>query len=267
MTEPNMSRRISTAVVWSCLLSAAALGQQPIAHPERFAGPWEVTDALGIDGVFLHLSTHARGTADEPVITSQSVDVGVYHREHGEQTWGYYSPSRSGAADADCVFDGRRLHIRNEGIGLLLDVAFDAATQRWTGAWMRDGQRREVVLERPQPPAQATPSWFTGTWDGLPEDSGPDRRTRLHVAQSSDLAFTVWMDRAMMLIDQRYGERLTLESIAPNAITLETTNGAGVRDRYQATRSADGSTLVGAWLGIAGSSRTLNASTRFRRMP
>jgi hypothetical protein len=35
------------------------------------AGPWEVTDASGIDGIFLHLSTHARGTAEQPVITSQ----------------------------------------------------------------------------------------------------------------------------------------------------------------------------------------------------
>jgi hypothetical protein len=140
-------------------------------------------------------------------------------------------------------------------------------TERWTGMWLRDGQRREVVLERPRPPSNVAPSWFTGDWDGRPETSGPDRRTRLHVAQSSDLAFTVWMDRVMRPADQRHGERLTLEFIAPDAITLETTNGAGVRDRYQATRSADGLTLVGAWLGIAGSSRSFNASSTFRRMP
>ena len=263
-----MNRRTSTAVVWSCLLSATALGQQPIAHPERLAGPWEVTDASGIDGVFLHLSTHARGTADEPVITSQSVSIGVYHRHSGDETWGYYSPSRSEAADAACVFDGRRLHIRNDRIGLLLDVTFDAATERWTGAWLRDGQRREVVLERPHPPPHVAPSWFTGDWDGLPEASHQAQRTRLHVAQSSDLAFTAWMDRVVMPpVDQRHGERLTLEFLAPDAITLETTNGAGVRDRYRGTRSADGSMLVGAWLGIAGSSRNFNASENFRRMP
>ena len=192
-----MNRRISTAVVWSCLLSATALGQQPIAHPERLAGPWEVTDASGIDGVFLGLSTHARGTADEPVITGQSVSIGVYHRHSGDETWGYYSPSRSDAGDAACAFDGRRLHIRNDRIGLLLDVTFDAATERWTGAWLRDGQRREVVLERPHPPSHVAPSWFTGDWDGLPEASHPAQRTRLHVAQSSDLAFTVWMDRVV----------------------------------------------------------------------
>jgi hypothetical protein len=261
-----MKSRILTAVVWSCLMCAPAQGQQPIAHPELVAGPWEVTAPSGIDGVFLHLSTHARGTADEPVITRQSVSIGVYHREHGDQTWGWYSPMRSDAADAPCVFDGRRLHIRNDPIGLLLDVTFDAATQRWTGAWLRDGQRREVVLERPHPPPHVAPNWFTGDWDGLPEDSGPDRRTRLHVAQSSDLAFTVWMDRVMMLVDQRHGERLTLESLDAVAITLET-NAAGLRDRYRATRSADGSMLVGDWLGIVGSSRSFNASSRFRRMP
>ena len=267
MTGANVNRRISTAVVWSSLWCATALGQQPIVHPERLAGPWEVSGASGIDGVFLHLSTHARGTADEPVITGQSVSIGVYHRHSGDETWGYYSPSRSEAADAACVFDGRRLRIRNDAVGLQLDVTFDAMTERWTGMWLRDGQRREVVLERPRPPSNVAPSWFTGDWDGRPEASGPDRRTRLHVAQSSDLAFTVWMDRVMLLADQRHGERLTLESIAPDAITLETTNGAGVRDRYQATRSADGLALVGAWLGIAGSSRSFNASSTFRRMP
>ena len=62
MTAPNINRRISTAVVWSSLWCATALGQQPIVHPERLAGPWEVTGASGIDGVFLRLSTHARGT-------------------------------------------------------------------------------------------------------------------------------------------------------------------------------------------------------------
>jgi hypothetical protein len=75
------------------------------------------------------------------------------------------------------------------------------------------------------------------------------------------------MDRFMLPIDQRHGELLRLESVDRDTITLETTNMTGVRDRYQATRSADGSTLIGVWVGQVGSGRTLNASSRFRRSP
>jgi hypothetical protein len=75
----------------------------------------------------------------------------------------------------------------------------------------------------------------------------------------------VWMDRSMLLVDQRHGELLRLESIDRHTITLETTNVAGVRDRYQGTVSADGSTLLGSWGGTSG--RTLNASSNFRRVP
>jgi len=263
----ELNDRIRTAVLLSCLLSGAAYAQEPIAYPELVAGPWELTNAAGIDGIFLRLGTHARGTRDEPVITSQSVSIGVYHRQSGDEAWGWYSPTESGAADAATVFDGRRLHIRNDRTGLLMDLTFDAGTHRWTGTWLRNGARDPVVLDRPHPPPGGPPSSFAGDWDGLPEFTGEDRRTRLHIAQSSDRALTIWMDRFMLLVDQRHGELLRLVSVDQNTIVLETTNGTGLRDRYQATRSADGSTLDGAWIGQPGSSRRFNASSRFRRMP
>jgi hypothetical protein len=246
-------------------LGSAAYGQRPIHVPDVLAGPWEQTDATGIHGIFLRLGTHARRTADQPVITSQSVSVRVYHRQNGHETWGFYSPPPSGPADAPSVFDGQRLRIGDDRTGLLLDVTFDTAERRWTGTWSRDGQRRDVVLERPHLPPTVAPHPLTGDWDGLPDSTGMDRSTRLHVAQSSDQAFTIWMDRSMLLVDQRHGELLKLESIDHNTITLETTNVAGMRDRYQGTLSADGSTLLGSWGGTPG--RTLNASSRFRRVP
>jgi len=45
---------------------------------------------------------------------------------------------------------------------------------------------------------------------------------------------------------------------------VETTNATGARDRYEATLSADGSTLVGTWRGAPG--RTFSASSHFRRL-
>ena len=257
-----------TAVLASCVVSAVAHGQRPILHPETMAGPWELTDTSGIDGFFLFFGTHARGTAEQPVITNQSVTIRVYHRQNGTETWGWYSPRESSTGDATCVFDGKHLRIANDRAGVLVDVTLDAARLRWTGTWPQNGQPRDVVLERPRPLASVALSPFTGNWEGLREATGLDRRTRLHVAQSSDQTFTVWMDRFMLLIDQRHGELLRLESLERDKITLETTNNAGVRDRYQGTLSADGSTLVGTWRGPSGvSTRTLNASSRFRRMP
>jgi hypothetical protein len=261
-------RSWTLTAVLACVLSTVAHGQRPVPHPEVLAGPWELTDTSGIDGFFLSFGTHAQGTAEQPVITNQTVSIRVYHRQNGDETWGWYSPARSGPADAASVFDGQHLRIGNDRTGLRLDVTFDAGTLRWTGTWPRDGQRRDVVLERPHPLPNVPPSPFTGDWDGLPEATRLNRQTRLHVAQSSDQAFTIWMDRFMMLIDQRHGELLRLESVDHDTIALETTNTAGVRDRYQATLSADGSTLVGTWRGVAGvSGRTLNASSAFRRVP
>jgi hypothetical protein len=82
-----MRNRILTAIVCSCLLDVTAHGQRPIAHPELLAGPWAFTDASGVDGIFLHLGTHAEGTAAEPVVTSQSISIGVYHCQNGHDTW------------------------------------------------------------------------------------------------------------------------------------------------------------------------------------
>lgn len=68
----------------------------------------------------------------------------------------------------------------------------------------------------------------------------------------------------MLLADQRHGELLKLESIDHNTITLETTNVAGMRDRYQGTLSADGSTLLGelGWDSRTDSQRVLSLSPR-----
>jgi hypothetical protein len=266
MTAPRMRTWTLTAVLWGCLFCVAVQGQRPIAQPEVLAGPWEVTDASGIDGIFLDLSTHARGTAEQPVITSQSISIRVYHRKKGHETWGWYSAATSaGTADAGTMFDGRHLRIENDRVGLFLDVSFDAGAHLWTGTWARDGQPRDVVLERPHPPGSA-PSPFAGEWEGFQGAPGLQQGNRLHIAQSSDGTLTAWLDRVIALIDQRHGELLSVESSGHDTITLETTNAAGVRDGYHGMLSEDGSTVAGSWRGPSGSGRTFNASTSFRRI-
>jgi hypothetical protein len=100
-----MTRPTLTAVVATCLLSAVAHGQRPILHPEALAGPWELADTSGIDGFFLSLGTHARGTAEQPVITNQTVTIEHYRGAHAA------SVAQSGFS----CYSGSSLHIGGGG--------------------------------------------------------------------------------------------------------------------------------------------------------
>ncbi len=260
MKDQHLRTLVLAGVFCGSFLSAA-YGQRPISHPELLAGPWELAGPSGIDGIFLSIGTHAQGTTDQPIVTSQAVNIRVYHRQGGHETWGWYSATSSGPADAASVFDGQHLHIRSIRNGPALDLTFHAERHRWNGTWYHEGQPRDVVLERPHPPLDAAPNPLKGDWEGARDASGVTKaQTRLHVDQSSDGTLTVWMDRVIALIDQRHGELLQLVSLEQRTITLDTTGAAGQRYRFQGTLSADGSTLVGRWNG-------LNASESFRRMP
>jgi hypothetical protein len=184
----------------------------------------------------------------------------VYHRQSGRETWGWYEAD---SADAASVFDGQHLQIQRTRNGPAVNLTFHPETQRWTGTWSREGQPRDVVLERPRPPLDASPNPFRGEWEGLPAGSGfVAAQTRLHVDQSLDGTLTVWMDRFFGLNDHRHGELLQLVSLEQQTITLETTNAIGVPYRFLGTLSADRSTLAGRWNGVTGN---LNASESVRR--
>jgi hypothetical protein len=165
MTNQHLRTLVLAGILCGSFLTAT-YGQLPISRPELLAGPWEFAGPSGIEGIFFSIGTHAGGTADQPIVTSQTVNIRVYHRHGGHETWGWYSTTPAGPGDAPSVFDGQHLRLRSIRNGPALDLTFDAETHRWTGTWSREGQLSNVVLERPRPPLDVVPNAFKGTGRG-----------------------------------------------------------------------------------------------------
>jgi hypothetical protein len=265
MKNQHLRALVLAGAFCGCVVTPA-YGQCPIARPEVVAGPWEFTGSSGVEGIFLSIRTHAEGTVDRPIVTSQTVNVRVYQRQDGQETWGWYSAAPSGPPDAPSVFDGQHLHIRRVRNGPTVDIMFHAEKNRWIGTWTREDQSREVVLERPRPPSSVAPNPWRGTWEGVGEGSGLTKaQARLHIDQSSDGTLTVWTDHFLRLIDQRHGELLRVVSLEQGTITFGTIAAAGREYRFQGALSPDGLRLSGGWTAVGDG--TLNASESFRRLP
>jgi hypothetical protein len=252
-----------------CAVAVVTASQgRPIARPDQLAGAWEIVRGGGVDGIFLSISTHVRGTTAQSETASQSVQIRLYHREAGKETWGWYVAASPGAQDEPAVLDGEHLRLRAVSDGPVIDVVFDPAMQRWTGTWSRGGTSQDVTLQRPHAALVALPNHLVGDWESLPDSVDPWRApTRLHIYESADGALTAWMDRFIALIDQRHGELLQVLPGEHSAIGLETTSPGGIGYRFRGTVSADGSTLVGSWQrGDSSGSGTLNAAASFRRI-
>src|SRR5262245_23402408 len=100
-----------------CLISISAflcVGQgnrrAPSTNPELIEGPWETTSESGIDGIFL---TSVTGS------TWQTIDIRVYHRDKGKETWGYFATNEKATTESYkmqddhslTLFDGTHLRI------------------------------------------------------------------------------------------------------------------------------------------------------------
>jgi hypothetical protein len=63
---------------------------QPTEHPELIAGPWEVASASEIDGIFFEIVTSSSGPSGHEQFDWQTMNIRVYQREEGRETWGYF---------------------------------------------------------------------------------------------------------------------------------------------------------------------------------
>jgi hypothetical protein len=260
-------RSPALAIVLLATAVATASQGRPVIEPEPLAGAWETAQAAGVDGIFLSISIHTQGTTQPPGTSTRNVHIRLYHREAGKETGGWYTAAGPGALDQPAVLDGEHLRLRAVSDGPVIDVMFEPGKQRWTGTWTRDGRSQDVVLERPHANPGALSNVILGDWEGLPDPVGPGHApTRLHIYESADGALTAWMDRNIVLIDQRRGELLQVTASENRGITLDTTSAGGMRYRFRGTVSADGSTLVGAWQRNGTGGGTLNAATSFRRI-
>jgi hypothetical protein len=267
-------RTLALSVIVSNCPVTTVYTQRPVLQPELIAGPWEVSSPSGIDGVVLEISTSAEGSSDRRTTMSQTVDIRAYHRKDRRESFRWYRPAATGPGDADAVFDGRRLRIHSDSS---LDITFDPRAARWTGTWVVDGERRDIVLERPNPAAGVPLNQFCGDWGGLRDPTVP-WSGGLHIAQSADGTLTAWMDRTLELPlaeHRRNGESLRVISAEGDALLLElsTSQVTGPRWEYAGRLSGDGSHLVGVWGtdssardAFSSSSGVLTAPSAFARI-
>jgi hypothetical protein len=178
------------------------------------------------------------------------VQVRVYHRKNGNETWGWYSASP--LVDATAFFDGTQIRVAG------LTATFDADAARWTGKWLLGGQTRDVVLERPRSATGSSQNPLCGDWEGVPETPRGFGSTTLHIVQSLDGTLRAWMDRTIAPIDQR-AESLRIDSADPSNLILALESPTGLPRRFTGVLSSDGNSITGRWNG-------LNARDSFRRL-
>ncbi len=174
-------------------------------NPELIEGPWETTGASGIDGIFLTIVTG---------LNWQTINIRVYHRVNGKETWGYFATRVKATAESYrmqdghsfALFDGSHLRIHFVDVTDLqpfdLDPDFFTKYPRVVGHRPRPAQTPNVTLRRPErhPGPPANP--FVGDW------ATPSAKNSLHIRQSSDGALSSWLDRSWASSDQRNGEFL-----------------------------------------------------------
>jgi hypothetical protein len=276
----------SACVLSITMLFSAAQGepQVPTEHPELIAGPWEVASASGIDGIFFEIETSSSGPTGHERFDWQTMNIRVYHREGGKETWGYFgtkdkaSPQSYSMQDdhSFTLFDGERLRIHfidtTDIKPFDLDITFSAASRQWTGTWSRSGQIFNVVLKRPAPNPGDTPNVLVGDWIG--ESPSLFLPGSLHIRQSSDGALCAWRDRIASAIDpksesihnnQSDGVWLKMSSATATGLILDTTNVMGPPSQFRGSLSEDHQVLVGTWERTGGG--RLSAPDRFRRAP
>jgi hypothetical protein len=261
-----------TLLIVSLFTALTACAQLPLEDVRAIEGPWEVTSASGIDGFFVSVSSFLDDRSGQLRINSQNIDIRVYQRKQGVERKGYFVPGDSGSASVSV--DGQHLTLRfnrHTEIGPLdIDLRFDSASRRWTGIWKDDGASREVTLERPQITSSKA-SVFVGDWSGETSRFAP---TKLHIRQSSDGQFVVWLDRSLSAFnpsrnlrttDQRNGELLNVDSVLGSTLRIRTASPMGNNYVFEGSVSEDGKAIRGEWTSPSGGGGRLNAATNFTR--
>jgi len=238
------------AATLAMCLTVPAHGQVTVARPELLSGPWEFANGTGVNGILVMIH---QGRANG--LTRETVQVRVYHRKDGRGTWRWYVVSPPSDA---AQFDGRRLIVAG------LTATFDPDTLRWIGEWVLDGDRRQVVLQRPRPATGVSLNSLCGVWEGLPEVA-PAPSIRIHIVQSSDGALTASMDSSVVITEatqsRRFGRSMEVVSADPNNIVLQNeAPNYQTLGRFTGVLSSDGNTMTGQWNGRS-------ALRIFRRIP
>jgi hypothetical protein len=256
--------RLTCAFLMSILFcSAQEQLEEPTANRSLTEGPWEMTSASEIDGIFL-------------ITAGGFTSIRVYHRSGVKENWGNFASDSKATTQSDVVqddhsltlFDGTHLRIHFVGVTDLkpfdLDIIFSVNSHTWSGTWSRSGQNLNVELKRPEPNPGIVPNPFVGDWIG--ESSKPYLAPgSLHIRQSSDGRLCAWLNRAISPTDKRYGEFLRVYHADAPKLLLERPGEFGPSAHYSAVLSEDGQVLTGTW--TQGGGGRLNAPDKFQKEP
>lgn len=256
--------RLTCAFLMGVLFSPAQEEVEvPTTNPGLTEGPWEMTSASEIDGIFL-------------ITAGGFTSIRVYHRSGIKENWGYFASDGKATTHSDIgqddhsltLFDGMHLRIHFVDVTDLkpfeLDITFSVKSHTWSGTWSRSGQTLNVELKRPEPKPGIVPNAFVGDWIG--ESSKPSLAPGgLHIRQSSDGRLCAWLDRAISPNDKRYGEFLRVYHADAPKLLLERPGETGPSAHYSAVLSEDGQVLTGTWTQSGGG--RLNAPDKFRKEP
>src|SRR5262245_14283779 len=135
------------------------------------AGPWECTDAGGVQGIFISGSTRLKEVESQQKVAWQNIDILVYSHRGSEQKMGYFALGHDDST-AGVRFDGKNLAIHFSGkpttaspphlSAFDLDLTFDRATKQWNGAWSMCDKAGGATLERPHPGNSVQPGFLAG---------------------------------------------------------------------------------------------------------
>ena len=265
-------RLLCAFAITAALYPGQLRSQIPTLNPELTEGPWETATPFGIDGIFMIMNT---GFNSQTGSSWQTVNIRVYHRESGKETWGYFATTEKATPQpynlrdghSFTLFDGSRLRIHLvDNVELRafdLDVTFSARSHQWAGTWSRRDQPSNVILQRPQPKPGVTPNPFVGDWTTA-SDKTYLAVGSLLIRESSDGTLCAWLNRVVASSDRRNGEFLIVHSATPPELHLEFSGGFGPDYHYRGSLSADGQTLAGEWGEV--SDARLNAPEIFRRL-
>ena len=207
------------------------------------------------------------------MLVDQVCQFNVYYRYLGMTKEGWFATSNGEPEDSTTNFDGRHLRIHFSNTTELrpfdVNITFHPRGREWTGTWRRDGTTREVVLTRPRSQGFCQ-SPFCGDWKGEPNPQSPLPFTpgTLHIRESSDDVYTVWLDRTMSgseQRDQRDGELLRVISLGKDTIVLDTTSPGALTFRYSGKLLFDH--FIGSRWGVGKGEGLLLAPSHFIHTP
>jgi hypothetical protein len=275
MQEPEYNSRpmTSRACIAATFLCAILCGspveaQIPIRDFQEIEGPWECTDASGVQGIFITGSTRLTEVAKQEKVAWQTVSIFVYSHRGSEQKGGYFALGHDDSRGS-IRFDGKHLAIPSIGSPTAsspphlsafdLDLTFDPKGKRWDGSWSMCRTEGGVILERPHPNEGIQRSFLVGDWDGRPTSNGYPflDSSSLHFRQGTDGTLSFWFDlvQRSSLPAERIVSFEIVHSVSQGFVVTPRESNFVVRlaypgeyqFRYEGVVSPDGKRMSGQW--------------------